>query len=199
MKTKRYNITLLLITLGLVSVTSCSKVSKFLNQSTDTVRDTVYMLAPEENIEEENKRQEILDSNVQPLTQYALVEVTKYGASFRSNMETVLKNIGFNIKTYPEPDDEMESHIFMKASRDNNGGTTTIIGEHGEDVLLTINFAYQSEVDDFVESMVKAGYKKEGHIYANPHNQSGFGCIYVKVKGLKVTLISPFEMLPNNF
>lgn len=136
-----------------------------------------------------------------PLTQYFLVQAGEYGASFReaSDMARVLKSLGFvvNMPRHVASDDEdpMAEYTILSASR--KGTRLTL--NNGEDVECVIDFANQKEVDDFVNSLAKAGYRKRGTLYEHPRNRAGFGMIYVRVAGRRVKLIRPFEMLPYDF
>ncbi len=142
-------------------------------------------------------------SSVAPLTQYALVEVLdgNMGVGFRSKAGEVLKSLGFTVKQFERPADvdEMAPFVFMTAHRQEPSGSTNIAFMNGEDQLLTIDFASREDVDKFVESMKKSGYKYYDGIYAHPQNKNGMGQIYVKVRGQKVKIISPFEMLPSKW
>lgn len=136
-----------------------------------------------------------------PLTQFFLVQTCEYGASFReaSDMARVLKSLGFavNMPRHVASDDEdpMAEYTILSASRK----CTRLTLKNGEDVECVIDFANQKEVNDFVNSLVKAGYRKHGTLYEHPRNIAGFSMIYVRVAGRRVKLIKPFEMLPNNF
>lgn len=140
---------------------------------------------------------------VAPLTQYALVEVLdgNIGVGFRAKAGEVLKTLGFTVKEFKRPADvdEMEPFVFMTAHRQEPNGSTNIAFLSGEDQLLTIDFASRDDVKKFVESMQKSGYEYYDGIYAHPKNKMGLGRIYVKVRGLKVKIISPFEMLPTEW
>lgn len=142
---------------------------------------------------------------LQPVTQYSLVTHGEYGAAFRDgkNMASVLRNLGFTVKTRKssDPDDDMSACTKLTASRKGVGGqnTTIKLENNGEDNICTIDFADDAERDAFVESMIKAGYTKEGHIYANPRNVAGMNSIFAKVNGRRITMIHPFEMLPSTF
>lgn len=140
-----------------------------------------------------------------PVTQYSLVTHNRDGAAFREgkNMASILRNLGFTVKTYKssDSDDDMSAYTILTASRKGVGGqnTTITFENNGEDNICTIDFADEAERDAFVESMVKAGYKKDGHIYANPRNMAGMNMIYAKVNGRRITMIHPWEMLPSTF
>lgn len=137
-------------------------------------------------------------ASVAPLTQYALIEVLDedMGVGFRANAAEVLKTLGFTIKEFKRPADvdEMEPFVYMTAHRQEPSGSTNIAFKSGEDQLLTIDFANREGVEKFVESMEKSGYVYSDGIYAHPQNS--MGKIYVKVQGLKVKIIFPFEMPP---
>ncbi len=186
------------MTFGLLMLASCKSEKNKENLAgdvkevvVDTIHDTVYMEAP---------RHEIL---VKPLTQYALVEVSDYGASFRdaSKLKSILRKLGFKVNTnFRRPDDEMEDYTILTAKRSGaNGQTTSIELCGGEDIVCYINFADLEETEAFVESMRKSAYKKSGNTWYNPHNVAGLSQIGVKVNGTKVTIMYPFEMFPINF
>lgn len=142
------------------------------------------------------------DTGVKPLTQYLLVKVLDdgLGVTFRDNVAAQLKNLGFKVTTYQRPPrlDEMESYLSLRATRQEMGGVTKIEMESGgEDPTCTIDFANQAEADNFVQSMLLSDYIQNGDIYSHPANN--LGKIYVKVIGKRVKLISPLEMLPNDF
>lgn len=136
-----------------------------------------------------------------PLTQYYLVGTSDLGAGFRGSDEIsrFLKKLGFSVTTYTRPDDvdEMESFTILKASRKVSDGTTNVFIGNGEDIYCVIDFANQAEVDAFVESLKAAHYHQDGTFFAHPAND--ISKIYVRVNGLNVKLIWPFEMLPNDF
>ena len=123
------------------------------------------------------------------------------GVGFRAKAGEVLKSLGFTVKRFERPADvdEMTPFVFMTAHRQEPNGSTNIAFLSGEDQLLTINFASRDDVDKFVESMKKSGYEYSDGIYAHPQNKDGLGRIYVKVRGQKVKIISPFEMLPTEW
>lgn len=142
-------------------------------------------------------------ASVAPLTQYALIEVLDedMGVGFRANAAEVLKTLGFTVKEFERPTDvdEMAPFVFMTAHRQEPSGSTNIVFKNGEDQLLAIDFASREDVDKFVESMQKSGYEYSDGMYIHPKNKMGMGQIYVKVRGLKVKIISPFEMLPSEW
>lgn len=142
-------------------------------------------------------------ASVAPLTQYALVEVLDedMGVGFRAKAAEVLKTLGFTVKEFERPTDvdEMAPFVFMTAHRQEPSGSTNIVFKNGEDQLLAIDFASREDVDKFVESMQKSGYEYSDGMYIHPKNKMGMGQIYVKVRGLKVKIISPFEMLPSEW
>lgn len=142
-------------------------------------------------------------ASVAPLTQYALVEVLDedMGVGFRAKAGEVLKTLGFTVKEFERPTDvdEMAPFVFMTALRQEPSGLTNIVFKNGEDQLLAIDFASREDVDKFVESMQKSGYEYSDGMYIHPKNKMGMGQIYVKVRGLKVKIISPFEMLPSEW
>lgn len=158
--------------------------------------------ATEENATESEETTDETTENitVRPLTQFSLVEIHKgIGVSFRSNLNSVLQNLGFTTKTFNRPAnmDDMTPFTTLKATRQGNGGTTKIELRDGEDNLCTIDFANQTEVDNFVQSMLDSGYSKDGNIYSHPSND--LSQIYVKVTGLRAKIIRPFEGLPYDF
>lgn len=142
-------------------------------------------------------------ASVAPLTQYALVEVLDedMGVGFRAKAGEVLKTLGFTVKEFERPTDvdEMAPFVFMTAHRQEPSGSTNIVFKNGEDLLLAIDFASREDVEMFVESMRKSGYEYSDGMYIHPKNKEGMGQIYVKVRGLKVKIISPFEMLPSKW
>ncbi|MDE6297164.1 MAG: hypothetical protein K2L89_04895 [Muribaculaceae bacterium] len=160
--------------------------------STEVIVDTPVVEEKEET-EDENEPTHV--------TQYCLVDVDKQiGPYFRDNSK-LLKNLGFTVRTYNRPSnmDEMEDFTELVATRPGKSGVTKITQTSGEDRYCIIDFANETELAAFVESMHASGYTKSGHIYSHPKNVPGMGMIYVKVEGLKVTMISPFEMLGTNF
>lgn len=142
-------------------------------------------------------------ASVAPLTQYALIEVLDedMGVGFRAKAGEVLKTLGFTVKEFERPTDvdEMAPFVFMTAHRQEPSGSTNIVFKNGEDQLLAIDFASREDVEMFVESMRKSGYEYSDGMYIHPKNKMGLGQIYVKVRGLKVKIISPFEMLPSKW
>lgn len=144
---------------------------------------------------------EVEQPSLPPLTQYALVEVLdgNLGVGFRSKADVILEKLGFTVKKRDRPADadEMEPYISMTAHRQEKDGSTNVVMQNGEDQQITIDFASSKALEAFVESMRKSGYEYEGGIYSHPKN--ALGKIYAKVEGSKVKLISPFEMLPNNW
>lgn len=142
-------------------------------------------------------------SSVAPLTQYALVEVLdgNMGVGFRTKAGKVLKSLGFTVKEFKRPSnvDEMTPFVYMTAHRQEPHGSTNIALTASDDQLLTIDFASRDDVAKFVESMLKSGYSCYDGIYIHPENKDGMGQIYVKVLGLKVKMICPFEMLPSEW
>lgn len=139
------------------------------------------------------------DEEFTPLTQYKLVEVHNNGVSFRGNIALQLKSLGFTVKTFERPGymDDMESFKILSATRQRKTGTTKITMESGEDIICTIDFADQRELDSFVNSMRDSHYLNSGSLYWHPKN--ALAQIYARVNGLKVKIICPFEMLPSNF
>ena len=115
------------------------------------------------------------------------------GVGFRAKAGEVLKTLGFTVKEFERPTDvdEMAPFVFMTAHRQEPSGSTN--------QLLAIDFASREDVDKFVESMQKSGYEYSDGMYIHPKNKMGMGQIYVKVRGLKVKIISPFEMLPSEW
>lgn len=123
------------------------------------------------------------------------------GVGFRAKAGEVLKTLGFTVKKFERPADvdEMAPFVFMTAHRQEPSGSTNIVFKNGEDQLLAIDFASREDVEMFVESMQKSGYEYSDGMYIHPKNKMGMGQIYVKVRGLKVKIISPFEMLPSEW
>lgn len=198
---------LMLASIAIVTLTcGCSSTDKT-DKNTDTTEATaernndVIASQPESNIEQPSASVDKEEPAVAPLTQYALVEVLdrNIGVGFRTTAGEVLKTLGFTVKKFKRPSnvDEMEPFVFMTAHRQESNGSTNIVLMNGEDQLLTIDFANHDDVDKFVESMQKSGYTYSDGIYAHPKNATGK--IYIKVKGLKVKIISPFEMLPSEW
>lgn len=140
----------------------------------------------------------------QPLTQFYLVEVLDngIGVSFRDNKEMArrLRQIGFKVSTYKRPShsDEMATYIALKASRKAKDGTTYITVTRGEDDYCIIDFASKAEISNFVSSMRKSKYKQEGTLFSHPQN-SPCNEIYVRVSNLRVKIIYPWEMIPDDF
>lgn len=179
--------------LGILAILSwsCSSPKKETQISKPSV-DTIQISAPQ--IEHKKPAPEYVGPN--PVTQYLIVEVSENGNGvyFRHNIEQVLRNQGFRVKEFSGEDTEG-----FTATRNTQYGPTVIQYEFmsDSDVYVTIDCATQYEADAFVESMRKAHYIRNGHLYEHPDN--GYSKIYVKVNGKKITLISPYEMLPNNF
>ncbi len=144
------------------------------------------------------------EAGVNPLTQYALVEVLDDGTGvrFRPNMDVLLKSIGFKVMYYRCPsdyDDEMVEYLSMRATRKGKGGLTVVELHDGQDLLCTIDFANKDEVDNFVKSMYLSGYRQNDGLFSHPANVAGGCAIYVRVTGNRVRLMLPFEMLPYDF
>lgn len=141
--------------------------------------------------------------DLRPVTQYSIVETSDYGASLRdrSSISRILTNMGFNVRTFDRPQsmDDMDDFTELVATRRGDGGSTRIHYSTGEDNLCTIIFANRSELNEFVASMEKSGYSKDGTLYSHPANVPGMGMVYVRIKGLTAKIISPFEMLGTNF
>lgn len=137
------------------------------------------------------------ESDGPSITQYMVVKVSEFGPCLRQNMGEVLKGIGFKVTEYPDPEDEMAGYLAVSASRESKSGVTTLEYRKDEYSMVTITCASQNEVDDFVTSMEKAGYVKDGAIYGHPSNE--MGKIYAKVEGKTIKIIFPFEMLPSDF
>lgn len=137
------------------------------------------------------------ESDGPSITQYMVVKVSEFGPCLRQNMGEVLKGIGFKVTEYPDPEDEMAGYLAVSATREGKSGVTTLEYRKAEDSMVTITCASQKEVDDFVTSMEKAGYVKDGAIYGHPSNE--MGKIYAKVEGKTIKIIFPFEMLPSDF
>ena len=123
-------------------------------------------------------------ANYKPLTQYFIVEVMDYGVTFRNtaDLTRMLKSIGFSAKG---------SGRFLR------NGTSIQFKGNGYDSYCIIKFRNQAELDDFIDSLYRSHWELWGHIFEHPDND--MGKVYAKVNGLTVTLICPFEMLPNNF
>lgn len=119
-----------------------------------------------------------------PLTQYAIVDASKGMAGFRSfaNMAKILRGLGFQVN--------YTSNRF-NASR--NGTTVRIDKDEmcGE-IFCYINFRNQAEANEFVNSMNKSGWRKDGKFYFHPIMNNGYG-VQAKVSGTQVTLVSFWE------
>lgn len=201
---------LILATIAIATLTcGCNSADKA-DKNTDTIEATAERnndataSLPESNIKQPSAAaDEDEASSVAPLTQYALVEVLdgNMGVGFRAKAGEVLKTLGFTVKKFERPADvnEMAPFVFMTAHRQEPSGSTNIVFKNGEDQLLTIDFASREDVDKFVESMQNSGYEYSDGMYIHPKNKMGMGQIYVKVRGLKVKIISPFEMLPSEW
>lgn len=201
----RHKKMLILATIAIATLTcGCNSADKA-DKNTDTIEATAERnndataSLPESNIKQPSAAaDEDEASSVAPLTQYALVEVLdgNMGVGFRAKAGEVLKTLGFTVKKFERPADvdEMAPFVFMTAHRQEPSGSTNIAFKSGEDQLLTIDFANREGVEKFVESMKKSGYVYSDGIYAHPKNS--MGKIYVKVQGLKVKIIFPFEMPP---
>ncbi len=205
----RHKKMLILATIAIATLTcGCNSADKA-DKNTDTIEATeqnndVIASQPESDIKQPSAAaDEDEASSVAPLTQYALVEVLdgNMGVGFRTKAGEVLKTLGFTVKEFERPADvdEMAPFVFMTAHRQEPSGSTNIVFKNGEDQLLTIDFASREGVEKFVESMQKSGYEYSDGMYIHPRNKNGMGQIYVKVRGLKVKIISPFEMLPSEW
>lgn len=131
--------------------------------------------------------------NTQPLTQYFIVEVKSYGVGFRSvsDLTRMLKSLGFSCRS----NFGRNSSVWFRATR--NGTTVEFKDGRDYDEYCIIKFQNQAELDAFIDSLYAAHWEKWGHIFE--HRDNNAGKVYAKVNGLTVTLISPYEMLPNNF
>ena len=70
----------------------------------------------------------------------------------------------------------------------------------GEDNVCVIDLATKAEVTAFIDSMKKSGYTQEGTLYSHPLNSNGQPPeVYVRVRELKVKIITTFEMVPYDF
>ncbi|MDE6273390.1 MAG: hypothetical protein K2M31_10350 [Muribaculaceae bacterium] len=144
---------------------------------------------------------EPIEDDPKPLTQYYLIDVdNEIGPIFRDNGK-LLKKLGFTVRTFERSDDmdECEDFTDLLATRQGRGGVTKIEMTSGMDRDCYIEFANESELAAFVESMRASGYSKSGHIYSHPKNVPGMGQIYAKIEGLTVKMTSPFEMLGTDF
>ena len=135
------------------------------------------------------------NSDFQPLTQYFIVKVENGRISFRNNenMATVLKSLGFKTKVYDDINCEGRCTL-LKASRN---GTTVTLTFDGEDMYCNIRFNSEEELSKFIESMEVSHWEHSGRYYSKGDYSST--SIFAKIKGNTVTMISPFEMLPDNF
>ena len=150
------------------------------------------------------------DVQIKPLTQYLLVEVhgRTMGVSFRDrdNIDVLLKKLGFRVKTgkmcthISEEDDDMSGCgcPYLSATRPGKTGVTKLEMFGGEDTTCIIDFANQDELDAFVQSMLVSDYTLYNGIYSHPANDD-WGRIYVRVTGLRVKIMDPWEMLPDDF
>lgn len=162
---------------------------------------TAQAATPDTVAAESEPEPEADDVGKMAVTQFMVVEVTEFGPCFRGDMSNRLKNLGFDVKMYDNPDpdgDEMASYVIMKAVRKSPAGTTMLTMRNGEDVTLTLDFATEQECDRFIESMEKSGYSREGTLYMHPAcNMAKIGA---RVKGPKrIVMMYPFEMFPTDF
>ena len=171
------------------------------NRYVDTLRDNSEMApvsldtnAPA-TIKDNTTKKKNKTSDPQPLTQYFIVNVEKGSVYFRDNenMAKVLKSLGFKTKVYNDVDFCEDGGPLLKASRD---GTTVTLTFDGEDMYCKIHFNTEEELSKFIESMEVSQWERSGRYYSKGNNPA---CVYAKIEGNSVIMISPFEMLPNNF
>lgn len=137
------------------------------------------------------------------LTQYALIDVTDFGPGIRDT-DSLIKNLkenGFSIdfvaKEMPEDMDEMSKFVYLIARYTKNNHTTMLTAWTDEDSYVNIDFSNGDDADSFADSMRNLSYVEENGLFTHPMNY--LSKIYVRKNGTNVKIISPFEMLPNNF
>lgn len=123
-----------------------------------------------------------------PLTQWFLVDAEGNNIPLFRDAETMaqkLKTLGFTSR-YTDGEDGYGATL--KASR--NG--TSLKVEYYEDSTCTINFKNQSDLNDFVNSLINSHWEYDGTTYWHPNNDGPTG-MGAKVKGLTVTIVSYWE------
>lgn len=182
-----------LIPCSIVALTSCSGKSK------EPVRDTLVIITQPaaENVtsapaKEPAADQTFKDAGVTPLTQFMLVEVNGNGVTFRQDLASRLRNLGFKVTTYKQSPYSEEASVTLRATRQGSGGVTKIEMVTGADLTCTIDFANQTEVNNFVESLNLSHYTKNGNTYIHPSSDTDK--IFVTVTGKRVVIESPFEL-----
>ena len=117
-----------------------------------------------------------------PLTQYALIDTSSGSAKFRNdaNMAKILRGLGFQV-----------NYTLTRFNASRNGTTVRIYNEES-DIFCYINFRNQAEVNEFVNSMKKSGWIKNGKFYFHPMMNNGTG-VQAKVSGTQVTLVCFWE------
>lgn len=130
-----------------------------------------------------------------PLTQYFLVDKRGSSMFFRDadDMKRVLKVIGFTATVYDTSDCDYGCTV-LKANRD---GTEITLRFNGEDKFCDIRFASDYEMQKFIESLEASEWEYDGRLYSKGSGPNG--TLYVRPGGKRVTIISPFEMLPSDF
>ena len=118
-------------------------------------------------------------NNGNPLTQYALVDVSGGMASLRSksDMGRILKSLGFKI---------VSNGSTFKAVRN---GTSVVMTKIRNGNKCVVNFATQSEANQFVDSMIKSKWTRIGNtnVYQHPEFMFGGG-VQATVSGKTITL-----------
>lgn len=118
-------------------------------------------------------------NNGKPLTQYSLVEVNGNMASLRSksDMGRILKSLGFKI---------VSNGSTFKAVRN---GTSVVMTKIRHGNKCVVNFATQSEANEFVDSMIKSKWSRIGNtnVYQHPEFEFGGG-VQATVSGKTITL-----------
>lgn len=214
MKKKYYTYTALMFAAILV-IAGCGPSQKERDESYSIRRaDSIAVIESEKA----RARQSVLDSiqaaqeadrlkkesefgNQQPLTQYLFITPSSDGPLMRDEkkLKSVLSNIGFSVKLFKEPSNIQlgEPYTFIKASRKEPGGITSIEGItniHGFESSISeiiINFANQEALNKFIESMIASKYIKRGNEYSNPRNYRFH--VEVEIFGKTATITSTLE------
>lgn len=185
----------------LAAADSARRADSLVRMEAEKARIKQQLLDSIEN-ENRNKKKESNAANaVKPLTQYLFISPNKEGAAMREvkALKSLLTGLGFSVKTFKKPADLEfgDPFTYLTASRKGNGGTTfvKIIGNiYGFESSITeafINFANQTELDKFIESMEISNYHKHGNTYENPNNYRYH--VEVDIEGLTATITSTFE------
>lgn len=136
----------------------------------------------------------------QSITQYLLVQVVDSGVTLRTpdDIAERLRPLGFVVRQYSESAaDEQDIHISLRAERREGVEATTVSYSEGENSMITVDCAEFDEVDDFITSMKKSGYKAEKNIYS--HEKNGKSKVFILVTGKTIKIISPTGDLPHYF